>query len=551
VSDSEYVWLNKTSQAFLEKDYLLPGQTVDQRITEIATSAEKILNKPGFAEKFKSYMKKGWFSLSTPIWVNFGAAKRGLPISCFGSYVDDSIKSILTTHTEVGMMTKNGGGTSGTFHNVRGRGEPITNNGESSGSVHFLALFDMLIATISQGSTRRGQFAGYLPIDHKDIMEFLTIRSEGSKIQNLSSGVVISDKWMQEMIDGDVLKREVWAKVLTSRMNTGYPYLFFIDNANNGAPECYKEQNMRIYHSNLCTEIMLPNNESESFVCDLSSMNIIYFDEWCNTDAVEVMVYFLDAVMTEFIEKAKNEFGMERAVKFAERHRALGIGWIGWHSFLQSKMIAFESMEAKLLNIKIAKTIKEQAYAASEKMAQEYGKPEVLQNYNRRHTTLLAIAPTKSSSTILGQASEGIEPAKSNYIIKDLQKIKFSMKNKYLEKVLEKYGKNDDETWQLILSNGGSVQKLDFLTAEEKDVFKTLREISQKELVIQAAGRQRYIDQGQSLNLLVHPSTPVKDVNALIIEAWKLGIKSLYYQYNVNAAQELSRNLLACKSCEG
>jgi ribonucleoside-diphosphate reductase alpha chain len=279
-------------------------------------------------------------------------------------------------------------------------------------------------------------------------------------------------------------------------------------------------------------------------------MNILHYDEWKDTDAVELMTYFLDAVMTEFIDKAKEIKFMERTVRFAERHRALGIGWLGWHSYLQSKMIPWESMEAKLINTQVAKNIKDKAYAASAKLAQEYGEPEVCKGYGRRNTTLMAIAPTKSSAFILGQVSEGIEPHRTNYYIKDLQKGKFTIKNVELEKLLKEKGKDTDDVWKNILMNGGSVQHLDFLSEKEKDVFKTFAEISPKEIIIQAAQRQQFIDQGQSLNLMIHPSISTKDVNTLLVEAWRMGIKSLYYQISVSAAQTFARNILECRTCE-
>jgi ribonucleotide reductase alpha subunit len=689
-----------------------------------------------------------------------------MPISCFGSHISDSCESISNTWREVFMMTKYGGGTSAYFGDVRERGAAITDNGESSGSVHFMQLFDNLIKIVSQGSSRRGQFAAYLPIDHPDIEEFLTLRSEGSPIQDLSFGVCVSDAWMEAMIAGDKDKRKVWAKVLESRTNFGYPYIFFTDNANKTV-EVYKDKGMKIRHSNLCvtgdqrvvtdrglktvkelyeeggklrlfdnekivsaspmklieknadvyqivtkngrthtvtgyhkvktdkgairalelvegdkiaiqnqeglfgnektkgtpwkssfyeqilfliskikindntntcsisinnysqkdidelrnfqiilsnigtnskityslldgipivslvicenspydevdyvkyvgkqdvycckvdsdehywicngiithncTEIFLPDNDEESFVCDLSSMNIYHYDEWKDTDAVELLTYFLDAVMTEFIEKASKIPAMERAVQFAQRHRALGIGWLGWHSYLQKKMIPWESMEAKFTNIRVALDISNSSYAASEKLAKEYGEPEVLKGYGRRNTTLMAIAPTKSSAFILGQVSEGIEPHRANYYIKDLQKGKFTIKNKELESLLEEKGLNTEEIWESIKNNSGSVQHLKELTQEEKDVFKTFGEISPKEIVIQASQRQKYIDQGQSLNLMIDPSIPIKDVNALIIEGWRLGIKSFYYQIGKNAAQNFTKNILACKGCE-
>jgi ribonucleoside-diphosphate reductase alpha chain len=546
---SDYRWLTDLSRIFLERDYLVDGQSVDDRVSEICNAAEKILNKPGFAKRFQDNFKKGWYSFSTPIWTNFGN-DRGLPISCFGSFISDSMESIAFTWSEVAMMTKHGGGTSGYFGNLRPRGAKIKQNGESSGSVHFMQAFDNLINVVSQGKTRRGNFAAYLPIDHPDIMEFLQLRTEGFPIQDLSYGVCVPDYWMQEMVDGDSEKRKIWAKVLETRANLGYPYIIFTDNANNNTADCYKDKGMKITHSNLCCEIFLANNEEESFVCDLSSMNILYYDEWKDTDAVELLVYLLDAVMTEFIDKAKNIKFMERPVRFAERHRALGIGWLGWHSYLQSKMIPWESIEAKFENVQIAMNIKEKAYAASAKLAQEYGEPEVCKGYGRRNTTLMAIAPTKSSAFILGQVSEGIEPHRTNYYIKDLQKGKFTIKNVELEKLLKEKGKDTDDVWKSILMNGGSVQHLDFLSEKEKDVFKTFAEISPKEIIIQAAQRQQYIDQGQSLNLMIHPSVPTKDVNALLVEAWKLGIKSLYYQMSVNAAQVFARNILECKSCQ-
>ncbi len=547
---SEYRWLTDYSQQFLDRDYLLPGQTVDERVTIIANHAEKILGIEGFANKFKSYFKKGWFSLSTPIWTNFGT-NRGLSISCFGSNISDSMDSILRTHAEVGMMSKNGGGTSGYFGNLRPRGAKIRDNGESFGSVHFMRLFDHLINIVSQGNTRRGNFAAYLPSDHADIMEFLSIRSEGSPLQDLFTGITVTDEWMENMIDGSADKRKIWARVIESRVNTGLPYIFFTDNINNNTVDVYKDKGMKITHSNLCSEIMLPDSEDESFVCDLSSMNILYYDEWKDTDAVEVLTFFLDAVMSDFIVQAKNVPFMERAVKFAERHRALGIGWLGWHSYLQSRMIPFESMEAKLLNVQIAKNINDAAWAASAKLATMFGEPELLIGYGRRNTTLTAIAPTKSSAFILGQISEGIEAHRSNYYIKDLQKGKFSIKNSQLEQVLEEKGKNSLETWNSILKHGGSVQHLEFLSQHEKDVFKTFMEISPKEIIIQAGQRQKHVDQSQSLNLIINPKVPAKDMNALLVEAWKSGVKSLYYQISVNAAQQLTRSILTCSSCEG
>jgi ribonucleoside-diphosphate reductase alpha chain len=547
--ENKYRWLTSESETFLQRDYLLAGQTLDERVDIICAEAERRLGIKDFGKRFKENIQKGWYSLSTPVWTNYGT-NRGLPISCFGSYVDDNMESILHSIAEVGMMTKMGGGTSAYFGKLRPRGSEIKDNGQSAGSVHQMQLFDKLITVVSQGKTRRGNFAAYLDIDHEDIMEFLTIRGEGSPIQDLSFGVCVPSQWLKEMKEGDAQKRKVWAKVLQIRAEFGYPYIQFTDNANNNTVDVYKDKNKKIYASNLCSEIMLPSNEEESFVCCLSSMNLLHFDEWYETDAVKMMVYFLDTVMEEFIEKASKIKFMERAVNFAKNHRALGLGRLGWHSYLQSKMIPFESLEAKLYNVKIAKFIKEQSYEASAELAQMFGEPEMLKGYGRRNTTLNADAPTKSSAFILGQVSESNEPAKANYYIKDLAKIKFTVKNPYLEALLIEKDKNTQDVWNSILMNAGSVQHLDFLSDHEKLVFKTFAEISQREVIIQASQRQKYIDQGQSLNLMVHPSIPTKDVNSLMLEAEELGIKALYYQYSVNAAQAFTRDLLGCSSCE-
>lgn len=550
MSRPDFYWYNGLSREFMDRDYLLPGQTFMERVDIICKRAAEILDVPAFAERFKASLAKGYYSLSSPIWANFGT-DRGLPISCFGSYIDDSMESILGVHFEVGIMSKHGGGTSGYFGDIRHRGAPIKGgaNGTSSGSAHFAQLYDRIINVVSQGSTRRGQFAGYQRIDHPDILEWLQMRTEGNAVQDMSYGVCVPDSFMEKLVARDPEAMQVWAKVLNARAKTGYPYIFFTDNANRQKPDVYRDQRMQIHHSNLCTEIMLPNTDEESFVCDLASMNDLFFEEWKDTDAVMDLVMFLDAVMTEFIEKASKLVGMEKAVRFAERHRALGIGRLGWHSFLQSKLIPFESIEAKGWNVQIQKTIHDQSYEASRMMARIWGEPHYLQGYGRRHTTLMAIAPTKSSSFILGQVSEGIEPVSSNYYVRDLQKGKFSIRNPYLTKRLQELGKDTPDTWDQILKAGGSVQKLAFLSDHDKAVFKTFSEISPREVIVQAAGRQKYLDQGQSTNLLIHPSIPLRDVNALYVEAWRMGLKSLYYQKGVNAAQEFARSI-SCTSCE-
>lgn len=552
MSDKIY-WLNKDSRKFLERGYLLEGETPEQRIQDIGDRAQALLDDmPGFSDKFVDYMSRGFYSLASPIWSNFGR-KRGLPISCFGSYIPDDMNGILSKVGEIGTMSKVGGGTSAYFGDVRGRGASISSGGAATGVHHQLTVFDSLINYVSQGNVRRGSFAAYLPIDHPDIEEFLKIRSEGNAIQDLSIGVCVSDEWMKSMIGGDKDKRKVWSTVIKKRFESGYPYIFFSDNVNNGAPQMYKDKGLKIHASNLCTEIFLSTSEDESFVCDLSSLNLEKWDEIAETDAVETLVYFLDAVMSEFILKTGNpgnEF-MRAPRKFAINQRALGVGVLGWHSLLQSKMVPFESMEAKMMNNQIWSTIRAKADSATSQLAKLFGEPFMLEGYGRRNSTTLAIAPTTSSSFILGQVSPSIEPLNSNYFVKDLAKGKFTYRNPYLEKLLKEKGKNDQETWKDVLTHGGSVQHLEFLSAEEKDVFKTFGEISQKEIVIQAAQRQKYIDQGQSLNLMIAPTAKPKEVNELLIFAWEQGVKSLYYQRSANPAQELARSILTCSTCEG
>lgn len=546
-----FYWLNEESRRFLSRDYLLPGVSAEQRIRQIADYAEGILGIEGFGDKFYDYMARGWYSLATPVWTNFGL-QRGLPISCYGSLIEDDSASILFTASEVGMMTKLGGGTSAYFGKLRPRGAPIRDNGYSNGSFSFAKLFDRMIEVFSQGSTRRGQCAAYIDIEHPDLEEWLWIQREGCEIQLLYWGVCVGNEWLQQMRDGDADKRRLWAKVLQARSEVGIPYIFFKDNANSGAPEVYQQLGKRIYASNLCTEIMLPASADESFVCCLSSMNLLHYDEWKDTDAVETMVFFLDAVMEDFIRRVQDIPFMQRAYNFAVRHRALGLGVLGWHSLLQSKHIPIESMDAYRLNTEVFRTIRDRAYNASADLARRFGEPEYLSGYGRRNTTLLAIAPTKSSSFILGQVSPSIEPFMSNYHVKDLAKVKTTFKNPYLQEALRARGKDTDEVWQSIAAHDGSVQHLDFLSDEERDTFKTFSEISQMTLVQQAAQRQAFIDQGQSLNLMIHPETPVRDINLLLLRAAELGVKSLYYQYSVNAAQEFNRELLlSCRVCEG
>ena len=538
---NKYYWLNKESRLFLSRGYIT--ETPEQRIKDIANTAERYLRLEGFAKKFEDYMARGFYSLSTPVWINFGKNK-GLPISCYGSNIDDNLDSILNASREIGMMSKYGGGTSAYLGNIRPRGTTISTGGKADGPVHYARMYDTTVDVCKQAEARRGACAVYLPVEHDDINEFLDIGTEGNPIQNLQYGVTITDDWMKSMISGAKRKRETWAKIIQRRSEFGFPYIMFKDNTNNNSP--YKELGLDITASNLCSEIQLPTDSYNSFVCCLGSINLLHWDEIKHTDAVEIYTYFLNAVMDEFISKSAVLPGLARAHRFAEQHRAIGIGVMGYHSLLQSRLLEFDSMASKSLNNQIFSIIKLRSEDAS-KWLHDFKNYSSLRN-GYANTTLMAIAPTKSSSFIHGAVSMGIEPIKSNYFIKDLAKTKTVYKNPFLECELEKYGLNTEEVWEGILKKDGSVQHLDFPT---KEVFKSFVEIAPKELVLQAAQRQKYIDQSQSLNLMIDPSIPAKDINQLYIYAWKEGVKTLYYQFSQSSAQAFSRNILECSSCEG
>lgn len=558
-----YYWLNEEASEFLKRGYLLPLDTPKKRVSYVCKYVEeyydklcggKEYNDIFSAQEFEEYMSLGFYSWSSPIWSNMGL-KRGLPISCYGVFIPDSVEGISIALSEVIMQTKYGGGTSGYFGGIRPRGTTITDNGKADGSFPFARLYDTAIDVISQGTSRKGMFAGYMDIEHADVEEWLNIHQPGNPIQLMYYGLCISNQWLEEMKAGDTHKRNVWAKVLQARRELGHPYLFFTDNVNNNKPQVYKDLNMKIHASNLCTEIMLPSSDEESFICCLMSMNLENYDTWKNTKAVKMAVLFLDAVLQEFIDKTEGLYGMHKTNAFAKRHRAIGLGVLGWHTYLQNNMIPFDSYQAMMKNAEIFKYLNEESYKASEELGDRFGYAPIFNSPDvtdkpRRNSTLLSVAPTKSSSFILGQVSSGIEPIKSNYHAKDLAKMLTGWRNPALVKILDSMDKNTEEVWTSILNKNGSVQHLDFLSQDIKDVFKTFLEISQLSIIQQAAQRQRYIDQGQSVNLMIHKDESVKEINKLYLTAAELGIKSLYYQINVNAAQELNRNLVTCSSCE-
>src|SRR6056297_1265041 len=557
-----FEWLNDTSRKFLDSGYLLEGETAEDRIRQICDSFDQYIGVSGMGDKLWDYCSRGWVSFSSPVWSNYGRPKRGLPVSCYGGTTGDSVAEILYFQAETGILSKVGGGTSGNFGGIRPRGSHITGNGKTGGAVHFMQLFQEATDVISQGGTRKGRMAPYLPIDHGDIDEFLDIMTDGHPIQSMTTGVIVDDDWMQSMIGGDSEKRRVWAKVLRRRKEVGVPYIVFKDNINANKPDVYHHKDMEIKASNLCSEIALPATKDETFVCVLSSVNLEKYDEWKNTDLIKVMTYFLDTVAEETLDKMvamrdsdsaeerQTFYFLQRAFNFVKKHRALGLGVLGWSSYLQRNMIPFESDEAFGLNVAIHKQIQEQSHEASRELAEMFGEPEVLEGYGRRNTTTMAIAPTTSSAAILGQVSQSIEPWMSNYFIKNLAKMKVEIKNRYLEQLLEQHGRNDQITWDSIAQNDGSVAHLDFLTEHERDVFKTFREIDQSAIIGQAADRQHYLDQTQSLNLMIDSKMTPKEINSLIIDAWKDGICTLYYQHSVNKAQQVFQDDSDCKACE-
>ena len=544
-------FMSKPSLVTLYSGYLDETDTPNSRIMDIALKVAKTHGNPKLFDAVYDFVTKHKaFSFSSPIWSNF-ATERGLPISCFNTYVPDSIEGIYDRQTENAVMTQNGGGTSSYWGDVRATNAPVTGGGVSTGSISFMEGYEEKIKKVSQGGVRRGMHVVYIDIEHGDFWEFMKIRDPKFPIQKMTHAVCVSDEFVKKLYDGDKDAGMRWSKVLEKRNDHGVPYLFYTGNANNhpSMPEFYGEKSNGKYPilgSNLCNEIMLPSGVDESFVCCLLSMNAASFDEWKDTKvngfgAVETAVYVLDAVIDEFIDKAER-LGrpMERAVRFAKRHRALGIGIYGWHDHLQSKNLPFTGLMANALTRTIFGHIRSEAYETSTKMADKYGATDVCKEFgiNRRHTTLMAMAPTTTNALIAGGLSQGIEPHASNCYIKVVAKGKFTFKNKNLEKLLESKGKNTEDVWDEIRLQNGSVKFLDFLTEDEKDVYKTFSEINQFELIEQAAIRQMFIDQGQSLNIFVPPATPADVRSKLHLMAHAYGIKGLYYQRSFSNAQE-------------
>jgi ribonucleoside-diphosphate reductase alpha chain len=562
----------------ISKGYLLAGETPKDAYWRVSTSVARRLGKPQMASKFFDYIWRGWLNLATPVLSNTGT-DRGLPISCFGIDVADSIQDIGTKNLEMMLLAKHGGGVGIGINQIRPAGSKITQNGTSDGVVPFAKIYDSTILATNQGSVRRGAASVNLNIEHDDFDEWIEIREPKGDVNrqclNLHQCVVVGDKFMRKLEDGDDEARRRWSKVLQKRKATGEPYIMYKGNVNKQNPEAYKQNSLKVFMTNICSEITLHTDESHSFVCCLSSLNLSKYDEWKHTDLIYTATWFLDGVLEEFIQRAKNMRGFENSVRSAEKGRALGLGVLGWHTYLQQKGIPFDSLPAQFETRRIFSQLKIESERASRDMAQEYGEPLWCVGTGMRNTHLRAVAPTVSNSKLAGNVSPGIEPWAANVFTEQTAKGTFIRKNRELEKVLRKVGINNKETWDKILSDGGSIQGIDELDnwvycdgrvmnvsdcAEGKDVdmvkdvFKTFKEINQLELVRQAGIRQQYIDQSVSLNLAFPSQATPKWMNQVHMEAWRHGIKTLYYTRTESVLRgDIAQQAMSsdCLSCDG
>ena len=541
----------------ISKGYVLAGEKPKDAYWRVCTAVARRLDKPQLASKFFDYIWRGWLNLATPVLSNTGT-DRGLPISCFGIDVGDSIQEIGQKNLEMMLLAKHGGGVGIGINMIRPAGSKITGNGTSDGIVPFCKIFDSTILATNQGAVRRGAASVNLNIEHKDFEEWLEIREPKGDVNrqslNLHQCAVVGDKFMRKLEDGDEEARRKWGKLLQKRKATGEPYIMYKGNVNKQNPEAYKKNGLKVFMTNICSEIALHTDESHSFVCCLSSLNLAKYDEWKDTDLIYTAIWFLDGVLEEFIQKAKNMRGFENSVRSAEKGRALGLGVLGWHTYLQQRGVSFEGLPAQFETRKIFSQIKIESERASRDLAKEYGEPLWCVGTEMRNTHLRAIAPTVSNSKLSGNISPGIEPWAANVFTEQTSKGTFIRKNPELERVLRKIGINNKETWDKILEDGGSVQGIDELekwgflgnkltniqeipeTAIQsnevdwvKDVYKTFKEINQLELIKQAGIRQQYIDQAVSLNLAFPSQASPKWINQVHLEAWKEGIKTLYY----------------------
>jgi ribonucleoside-diphosphate reductase alpha chain len=550
-------WMDEISLATISKGYLLPGETVKTAYKRVANAAASRLKKPELANKFFKYIWNGWIGLASPVISNMGT-DRGLPISCYGVDTPDSIRGIGLTNAELMRLTSKGGGVGISVSRIRPRGTEIAGNGKSEGVVPWCKIYDSSIIATNQGNVRRGAASVNLDIEHPDIDEFLEIRRPKGDVNrqclNLHQCVVVGDSFMRKLEARDNEAMQKWAKVLKSRMETGEPYIMYKDNVNKNNPIAYRMNNLEVTMTNICSEITLFTDEEHSFICCLSSLNLAKWEEFKDTDCIQTAIWFLDGVMEEFIDKSNGKESLKRTHKHAKKGRALGLGVMGWHTFLQQKGLPFNSIASTVHTRNIFNKIRMEAETASMELAAEYGEPLWCKGTGMRNTHLLAVAPTVSNSVICGGISAGIEPLPANVYTFNGAKGTFIRKNKSLEKLLESKGENKEKWWKQMLQEGGSVMGLPdtVLSSDEKEVFLTFPEINQLELVKQAAERQKYIDQTQSLNVSFDPNDSPKWINQVHMEGWKLGIKTFYYLRTDSVIKgDLGSRMADCVACDG
>lgn len=530
------MWMTSAGMKTISKGYLLENETPKQAYWRMANAAAKELgdNYEQDRQDFFNAMWNNWLCPASPVFSNAGT-ERGLPISCFGLDVGDSLDEIYMGLHEQAMLTKAGGGVGSSFNRVRSRGTPIRGgeNGSSEGVIPWIKQYEVGIIGTAQGGVRKGAGSANLRVRHKDFPEFLRMRRPNGDVNRVCRQInhcaVIPDEFMNSMLAGNTEDQLTWIEIMKTRLETGEPYLMFEDTVNNANPQGYKDNNLNVSMTNICTEITLATDEMHSFVCCLSSVNLFRYDEWKDKGLIRIAVRFLNGIMNEFIRRASKMIGFEKAVRFAEKSRAIGVGALGWHSLLQSKMLPFDSFGAMMLNAEIFKLIGEESDKASRELAEKFGEPEWCKGTGRYNTHTVAVAPTRSNSIIAGDVSYGIEPFVANAFSDQTAQGIFIRRNAQLEHVLETLGHNTPEVWKSIVNNEGSVQHLDFLTETEKAVFLTAYEINQMAIIKQAAQRQKFIDQAQSVNLFFYPTVDPKYFSDVHIEAWKLGVKTLYY----------------------
>ena len=544
--------------------YLVFDETPRDAYMRVAKTVARRLYKPELAEKFFEYIWNGWLCLASPVLSNTGT-DRGLPISCFGIDVADSIQDIGTKNLEMMLLAKHGGGVGVGINQIRPAGAKITGNGTSDGVVPFCKIYDSTILATNQGSVRRGAASVNINIEHPDFEEWLEIREPKGDVNrqslNLHQCAVVGDKFMRKLEQGDAKARDRWSKLLRKLKATGEPYIMFKGNVNKANPQAYKTNGLKVHMTNICSEITLHTDETHSFVCCLSSLNLAKYEEWKDTNLIYDSIWFLDGVMEEIIQRAKGLRGFENSIRSATKGRALGLGVLGWHTYLQEKGLPFEGLLSQYETRKIFSQIKIESERASRVLAEVYGEPLWCVGTGMRNTHLRALAPTVSNSKLSGNVSAGIEPWAANVFTEQSAKGTFIRKNPTLVKLLKKHKLNTDEIWNKILADGGSVQGIDELEnifcAHEvpaKEVFKTFKEINQLELVNQAGLRQQYIDQAVSLNLAFPSEATPKWLNKVHMDAWKKGVKTLYYMRTESVLRgDIAAKAMdeGCSSCDG